>query len=231
MYQPPCAMNMAEHLGHSWSREDHTLVSRLSYYLIYADVGSSNVVEYLKMTTSELSGHVQMACFYCDFRRAESRDPVNVVGTLVKQYCSQIGSFPEELELAFTHSNSGAQKRKPTLFTLVETLKMLAKQTRVALLIDALDECDERGDILSAISSLSAADNINILITSRAELDIEEGLQNFTLLRIESKLQAVSEDIRAYISHRLEKDQKLRWLSPSLKSDITELLNSRSHGM
>lgn len=163
---------------------------------------SSRVVEYLTRNVVQVHGEACMAYFYCDFRRSEYQDPVNVIGSLVAQLCSQL-HFPLELQLAFTHSSSGGQKRGPTLSMLTETVNMLAKENKIILLIDALDECDKRDNILNAISSLKGADNINLLITSRTELDIQEGLYFFNLLRIESNLDAVDEDIRSYISHRL----------------------------
>jgi hypothetical protein len=172
-----------------------------------------------------------MAYFYCDFRRPESQAPVNVIGSLVAQLCSKLRHFPDELQQAFVHSSSGGQNRKPSLSILSTKIKLLARNQKIILLVDALDECDQRSDILKAISSLEAADNINILITSRAEVDIQDGLDFFTRLRIESRLSEVDEDIRKYINHRLESDQKLLWLKPSIRSDVMESLNSKSQGM
>lgn len=180
---------------------------------------------------SETSESVFKAYFYCDFRRPGSEDPVNVIGSLVAQICSQLGSFPAELEAAFAHSSSGGAKRRPEISVLTSTLVVLAKENKIILLIDALDECSKRGDMLTAISNLKEADNIQIFITSRAEPEIPEGLDFFRRLKIESNLQAVDLDIRNYINRRLESDRKLLWLKPALKSDIIESLNKKSQGM
>lgn len=171
-----------------------------------------------------------MAYFYCDFRRLESQDPVNVVGSLAAQLCSQLGYFPEKLELAFAHCSSGGQKRRPTLPVLMEILVVLALERKLILLVDALDEFVKRDDMLNAIVSLERADNISMLITSRAEPEIQDTLFFFRKLRIESNLQ-VGQDIRRYIEHCLESNRKLLRLNPSVRSDITESLNSMSHGM
>jgi hypothetical protein len=101
-----------------------------------------------------------MAYFYCDFTKPEFEDPVNIVGSLVAQLCSQQESFPEKLEVAFAHCSSGGQRRRATLAMLVEILVALAVKTKVILLVDALDECDKRGNILAAVASLEEADGI-----------------------------------------------------------------------
>jgi hypothetical protein len=172
-----------------------------------------------------------MAYFYCDFRRPEFQDPVNVVGSLVAQLCSQLGYFPDKLETAFAHCSSGGQKRRSTLPLLMEVLAILAVERKVILLVDAIDECNKRGDFFGAISNLEKEDGISMLITSRAEMEIQDALFFFKNLRIESNLQEVGYDISQYIDHRLVSDRKLLWLNPSIRTDIRDLLNSRSHGM
>ena len=162
---------------------------------------------------------------------ATSGGPVNVIGSLAAQLCSQLGYFPEKLELAFAHCSSGGQKRRLTLPVLMEILVVLSVERKFILLVDALDECDKRGDMLNTIVSLKQAVNINMLITSRAEPEIQDTLFFFRKLCIESNLQEVGQDIRRYIEHCLESDRKLLWLNPSVRSDIANSLNSRSHGM
>lgn len=114
---------------------------------------------------------------------------------------------------------------------LMEILVVLAVERKVILLIDALDECDKRGDILAAVASLEKAESIKMLITSRAEPEIQQELHFFAELRLENNLQAVDQDINNYINHRLESDRKLLWLNPGIKSDIIELLKYKSQGM
>jgi hypothetical protein len=172
-----------------------------------------------------------MAYFYCDFTKPDFEDPVNIVGSLVGQICSQLGYFPEKLEVAFAHCGSGGQKRRATLAMLMEILVALAAEIKVILLVDALDECDKRGDFLAAIARLKGSDGIKVIITSRGEPEIQQALHFFKELRIENNLQAVDQDIRNYINHRLESDRKLFWLNPGIKSDIIASLNEKSQGM
>jgi hypothetical protein len=156
-----------------------------------------------------------------------------VIGSLVAQLCSQFGWYPEELELAFDHSsNIAGQKRRPSFSVLRDTLLSFAGDNKIILLIDALDECGRRKDVLDFISNLKEATRyINILITSRDESDIQEALHSFTRLRIESRLNDMDRDIRYFINNRLQSDRKLQWLNSSVKADIAGSLNTKSAGM
>jgi hypothetical protein len=156
-----------------------------------------------------------------------------MIGSLVAQLFSQFGWCPEELELAFDRSsNIAGQRRGPSLSVLQQALQAFARNSTVILLIDALDECGSRKDALDFISSLTKTmQNVNVLITSRDELDIREALHSFARLRMESRLEEMNLDIRFYIDSRLQSDSKLQWLNSSVKTDIVSLLNSKSAGM
>jgi hypothetical protein len=174
-----------------------------------------------------------MAYFYCDFRSDESQKPINVIGSLVAQLCSQLGCYPEELELAYDRSNTmGGQRRRPTLLVLMHTLQSFARDNEIILLIDALDECSNRKDLIDFICKIpEEMRHIKIFITSRDELDIQEAFRPFTRLRIESHLDEIDQDIRYYIDQCFHSDRQLQWLNSSVKIDIASSLNSKSAGM
>jgi hypothetical protein len=174
-----------------------------------------------------------MAYFYCDFGRSGSDDPFNVIGSLVGQLCSQIDWYPDELESAFDRSGSHVgQRRRPTFTVLKQVLLLLAKDNRITLLIDGLDECGGREEILEFVSSLGEEDgNISMLITSRNELEIQEALKFFTAVRIENRLKEMNRDIQNYVNHRFQSDKKLQKLSNSVKNDIANAMMFKSSGM
>lgn len=178
-------------------------------------------------------GKFCMAYFYCDFRKRESQDAINLVGSLAAQLCHQFGWFPEELVHAFDHSRNGVgQTKRPRYALLTEVLQSFSSIWRISLLIDALDECGGRKDVLDFLTNLQEATrNVSIFITSRDELDIQEALRSFTRLRIENHLDQVDRDIGYYINHRLQSDKTLQRLTTSIKNDIQRSLTSKSAGM
>lgn len=125
-------------------------------------------------------------------------------------------------------SNSGPHLTELEIRKFVQSL---LSPTRVAyIVIDALDECaaDHREFILSFVRELRMNRNVRILITSRPHVqDINDCLQMERKVLIE----ADSEDLSKYISHRLH-DLKLKdKVDSSLPQKIIEKLVEGAGGM
>jgi hypothetical protein len=174
-----------------------------------------------------------MGFFYCDFRRPDSQDPVNIIGSLVAQLCCQTGWFPEILQQSFeTKRNSSGQKDRPSFDDLKSGLHSFAKDSRIILLIDAIDECVNREALLNTICDLrNESEKISLLVTSRNESDINEILKCCSRLHLEDHVIEVDRDIGMYIETRLMTDRKLQWLEASMKAEIRTHLKTRSGGM
>lgn len=157
-----------------------------------------------------------------------------MVGSLVAQLCSQI-ECPEELIQAYRSSNTLGQRRPPNWELLRETLSWFSKDRKILLLVDALDECVNRGDVLNLLSSvLDNSKRLNILVTSREKYDIEDAFQTFrscSRIRMENCRAEMDRDIKLYIDHRLEVGASFKGLGPSVKADIRHSLSKRSAGV
>ncbi len=91
----------------------------------------------------------------------------------------------------------------------------------IFLVIDALDECTQREELLDLIKEICSwrLPNVKILTTSRSEQDIEDILRNLSTC-ISVKSAQIDADIRLYVDKRLNSDPKLRkW---SNNADLTE---------
>ena len=172
------------------------------------------------------------AIFYCDFRRKETQDLVNMIGSLVGQLCYQSGIFPIELEEAFQQVHNTVGHQKPALQLLRQVLEDFASRSHVVLLIDALDECLQRQEAVDFISDLQKTrSSLSILITSRDDVEMQAGLYLFTHMRIEGHLVEVNQDVESYIKYRLWSERRLQWLNDCVKDDIATLLIEKSAGM
>ena len=189
----------------------------------------ASTVEYLRNSRPDLC----MAYYYVDFRRSEAQDVVNIFGSLVAQLCSRSGLFPHELQEAFDQSKSGpGQNLRPSLPLLTTTLKNLARDHYVFLMLDGLDECHQKKEACTVLTSVQeSCKNIRILTTSRDDGDISGLLYPFTRVALEKHLLEVNKDINSYIMQRLSTDHELRWLSDSVKEDIATSLIEKSKGM
>ena len=135
------------------------------------------------------------------------------------------------LDLASEFRAAGNQ---PTLHKLKLALRSVLEnvQKEVFLVMDALDECPEWGDhvkrrdLLNELLQIYARRhcNLHILVTSRAEIDIQRSLEKAASisLRIEDLFQS---DIRLLVQQRLGEGKLARW-NQQLKTEIeNRLLN------
>jgi hypothetical protein len=189
------------------------------------------VINFLRQTRSERKEY--LAFFYCDLRRHETQVPLNVVGSIIAQLCSQLSTIPDALDLAFDQSTKvSGQATRPDLALLEAILVSLGTASDILLVIDALDECNKREDILSVLVNVGRkSPRTKVLVTSRNELDICKALSCFPRIHLEHRWRDVSEDINIYVKNRLDSDIKLKWLKDSIKIDIEQTLTARAKGM
>jgi hypothetical protein len=224
-------------LSRSWCRQNYTFVCILIALLVSPNADltyhSATLAQWIQANLSEFIHGGLLAYFYCDFRKSESKDPVNIIGSLVAQLATQLNIFPDELEQAYEQSlSSNGQHTRPTVSILCTALETLAGTRRLILLVDALDECQSPGDLSQTLKSLaSTKGNINVFVTSRDEPDISQVLSGSRRISLESHSSEISEDIRSYIGSRLQSENGLLWLSPSVKVDVQSSLNRGSGGM
>ena len=108
-------------------------------------------------------------------------------------------------------------QQQPTRDMLLATLyQMIESFKETFIILDALDECSERQELLEDIEELKCwtDTNLHILSTSRREKDIEERIEPlaYDQGKISIDSMRVNDDIRAYVHERLRADPKLkRW--------------------
>lgn len=193
----------------------------------------SKVVQYLQLELSDHPGSGRLAFFFCDFRSAGSQESCNVIGSLVAQLCTQAGWFPPEVETSYNNSmNSAGKSMAPTLPMLVGALGSLSEQSNIVLLLDALDESRSPAEIANVLTHVTQKNsNIKAFLTSRDDSSVRSILEGSIRIPLEIKAYEISDDIRAYIQTRLDGEEKLQWLSPSVKGDIQSVLLSKAGGM
>jgi hypothetical protein len=190
----------------------------------------SSTVTYLR----ERAGKDDLiAWFYCDFRKKETEDLINVLGCLISQSCTQSGIFPAALKDAYQKTHSTFDR--PNLQLLHQLLETFAARFRLVLLIDGLDECAQPEQAIDFICDLQNSNiAISLLLTSR-DVPTMQGLDEFVHVKIEAHQHEVSQDVKLYLDNRLTSDKRLQWLNQephsSLREDIANRLIERSAGM
>ncbi|EMC97141.1 hypothetical protein BAUCODRAFT_106474 [Baudoinia panamericana UAMH 10762] len=106
----------------------------------------------------------------------------------------------------------------------------------VFVLLDALDECPESGDLrqdmLVKVEKITQeSTRIKIFATSRESGDIRDSMDTIRAKRIDIATSAVDADIRQYVTSQLASDRRLAGLGSASKAAIETTIMERSDGM
>lgn len=123
---------------------------------------------------------------------------------------------------------------EPATAQLKEGLKALLQKVGVIyVLLDAVDECSNRNELLDVLAELvtePAYARLRLLATSRNYLDISETFSSLAAsISMDNPL--VGEDIRLYAQHELRTNRKTSWWSPALALDVVDSIVKGAKGM
>ena len=195
----------------------------------------STIIEYM-LDKYARESQVAVLYFLFDFKDIDKQQHDGMVCSLLSQLSMHCAIVPPLLEELYSSCMDGG--REPTLEALLNTLHQIATTfEKVFIIVDALDECDARFELMAGMEELFSwkdAD-MRILATSRRERDIEEFMLPLTKDRyricMESAL--INDDIRAYVHDQLRTNKKLkRWQKdPIVQMEIEDTLLKKVHGM
>lgn len=183
------------------------------------------MISQLEKRHSDLAGHA-VAYFYFDFQDSDKQTLENLLLSLADQFhrCSN----SDILELLYEkHPGS----TRPGLQELLKAVQHLVCEfEHVFVVIDALDECTNRPELLDALLHLSTLSQLHLLVTSRPEHDIESTLETKAYsVDIRGALQRA--DICVYIKDCLQTRRKLKDRSTAMKAEIESALLKGACGM
>ena len=142
------------------------------------------------------------------------------------------GRVPNVLVNLYARCGNGHQE--PTLDDLQNTLqRILAGFSSTFIILDALDECIERENLLNWIETTIPEQDVNLrlhlIVTSRPEHEIEDKLKSYDYLDLvkESK----NHDLVAYLDYQLWNDSNLRKWDSNTQDQIKFRLMKQADGM
>jgi hypothetical protein len=164
-----------------------------------------------------------VAYYYFDFRDRSSQTSDVWLGSLLSQVCSQLGVIPDAVEKSFHDhmETTNHQRRSADFEELVSLLLTILSENcdSVILVLDALDECIEKPQILSFLARLDAISSpVLVFVTSRPEEVFDEHFIGRT--RIEIQDQVVAEDVRADLKDTMTKIPRLKRLEAEFKEVV-----------
>lgn len=192
---------------------------------------SSTIVQDVTLQYKSEPG-VAVAYFYFDFNDTEKQRHENLLRSLIVQLSIQSANTPESLSALFARSQDGQQR--PTTDALALALESILRDfQQIFIILDALDECKEREELLGLIENIAKwnLEKLHILATSRREREIEDSLEPLITGQICIQSALVNADIHIHICERLQNDPKLRKWPANVQMEIEKTLMDGAHGM
>lgn len=175
---------------------------------------------------------VAVAYFYFDFNDSNKQRTEKLIRSLIAQFAAQCLHLPESLQSAHSQSQSG--QIQPTFEEMTAILNETLKGFHnTFILLDALDECTDREDLLEFIQVLMGwnINSLHILTTSRKENDIAISLEPLATCQLCIQSSLVDADIRVHIMERLSNDPKLKKWPLDVQKEIEDALMTGANGM
>ncbi|KAF7976850.1 hypothetical protein HWV62_5558 [Athelia sp. TMB] len=172
------------------------------------------------------------AYFFFDNRNSDTGLVLfeNLLRSLLSQLSSRSGGIPSPVKELYEKHGNG--RERSSLKCLQETLEsVIAEFDDVYIMIDSLDECGERVELLHWIKAMAAwnSTKLHLLFTSRPEPDIVNHLVPIArLISAHFGALASARDIELYIDSRLRLNHI--W-DDTIKSLIKETLIAGANGM
>jgi hypothetical protein len=167
--------------------------------------------------------------FYFDFNDIEKQSSRKAIRSLLFQFALQGNDILQDLERLYRKCGSGQQQPPEDV---IQSLfgKAVACPEQKYIILDALDECTDRQQLLLFVREIKPRD-LHVLATSRREKDIEDELSSIADHNINIQSALVDMDIRIYISDRMATDTKLKKWPDSVQNEIATALMERAGGM
>lgn len=166
-----------------------------------------------------------MFYLYCDYLTYKERFAVDLIAQLLKQALAWLGRIPEKVSRKFEGSEvPGSDRMRPLLQEVVDMLgTVLGSFERVFICIDGLDEFPplQRPDLLHSLAELTRLSKTRLFLTGRPQIQHDKYFDGGTQT---ISITARKEEIKAYISRRLDQDQNSAEMSTDLRIEIMETL-------
>jgi hypothetical protein len=198
------------------------------------------VHDYMNSSASIIKSIVQKNNTACTYFFFDSRDAQvalrsydGLLRSITYQLCVCLDTLPGILVTAYKNCGSGTTL--PSRDVVQQICNSACQHLpEVFIIIDALDECNEIGQVAAWLKNLLAAEGmrLHVLITSRDKSDITDhlsGIDQQQVIHLDDNL--TNADIKLYIDSRMKDSRFLMLWSEEIQKNIKESLLAGADGM
>ena len=181
-------------------------------------------------------GSSAVAYFYFDFKDRHKQAVLSLLASWISQIVRSIRPLPDVLTDLYQRHDIRDQKSPtpPTEYELIQILNAVKKSTTpLFLVVDALDECDQRPMLLETLATLfkDGDRNCRILCSSRIESDLESTFRDLSVMETCIQKEDVDRDVALHIRAVMDSDARLIGHRQSIKDHIERELTCGAKGM
>jgi hypothetical protein len=174
--------------------------------------------------------NIGIAFVYCDFRRQHEQKAEDLLASLLKQLAQGQSSLPDGIKSLYDKHKD--KRTKPSFDELSRTLYVVAAMySRVFIIVDALDECQEsdncRTKFLSEIFKLQAESGASLFVTSRFISEVTEKFKGCP----SQEILARDEDVRRYLDGHMSPKRAFLKENSKLQDEIKTKIVKATKGM
>lgn len=160
--------------------------------------------------------------FFFDFNDSGKQRLENLLRSLAAQLYHYGNKASRSLDDLFASHNTGKEQPDTTSLSACVNI-MIEAIGNVSIIIDAIDECTERAELMRWLKTLGS-NKTQLIITGRPEVEFEREIPQLLNGRncIMLDKQAVDADIRSYVKATLR--QRRDFVDKSLSPDLLEMI-------
>lgn len=152
---------------------------------------------------SALRDEMGLAYIFCRYKAQADQSVSSLLAALLKEL---VQSRPQTAAATTLTQRHFKRRNRPSLNELFEALQSVcADYPTVHIVVDALDECDDRrGDrstLVDKLCDLQAGANVRLLFTSRSIPEIEQKFQSKPRLQVHAN----EEDVRQFVAGQMQR--------------------------
>ena len=192
----------------------------------------STIIEHVKHL-NKCNADIGLAYYYFDFNDSQKQTIEGFLSSVLKQLSCQKDLLPEKVR-QLHEQNSNSSSRPPRAIVVEVLFAVASSFHEVVLIIDALDECQDRKGLASLIVQFVGFTKLRkfrVLGTCRREQDLELAFQDNHSHIVALENSFVDDDIALHIRSRLRTDRRLQAWTKSTKDEIERTLTQGAHGM
>jgi hypothetical protein len=174
------------------------------------------------------------AYFFFDGRdgQKEAQTVGSLIRSLIAQFAATYGGIPATLAKLYQSCHDG--RSQPSVQSLqFVLLTILESFDDIYIVLDALDECTERKDLLIWIKEMTSwrKGKLHLLATSRLEEDIAKYLRLLDPNHVYIKQGLITGDIKRYVDYILDSEDAFDRWDDEIKAKIKSKLLESAEGM